>query len=138
LLLMVQSTAQGTLNFSSRFQVLFAQLRTRQGAGLGVTVVVALLCLIPFGVYTWHNGDTVILRPSQVAASVGTDSAPTSTVWSGIEHTALMYSPFGTPGDQAVRRNIPGEPVLNLWQALLFFAGLAIALWRVRHPSYAI
>ena len=53
-------------------------------------------------------------------------------------HTAMMYSPFGAWGDQAVRRNLPGEPVLNLWQALLFFLGLLIVCWRVRQPSHAI
>ena len=37
-----------------------------------------------------------------------------------------------------MRRNLPGEPVLNPWQALLFFLGLILVLWRMRQPSHAI
>ncbi len=139
LLLWLQQSESGTVKFSlSQFRSRFLPISQRQIVGLAVTVLVAFLLLIPFIRYTWHNSNTVFLRTSQVAANVGTDSAPTSTVWSGIKHTTLMYSPFGAPGDQSPRRNIPGEPVLNWWQALLFFVGLGVALWRIRHPGYAI
>ncbi|CAN5851419.1 hypothetical protein BH10CHL1_BH10CHL1_25140 [soil metagenome] len=138
-LLLWQQTESGTVTFSLwQWRSRFSLANKHQLVGLAVTALVALLLLLPFIRYTWHNSDIVLLRTSQVAANVGTDSAPTSTIWSGIKHTALMYSPFGAPGDQSPRRNIPGEPVLNLWQALLFFAGLGVALWRWRHPAYAI
>lgn len=113
-------------------------LQTRQGVGLVITILVAFLLLIPFGLYTWRNHETALLRPTEVAAEVGTDSAETSTLWSGTWHTAAMYSPIGELGDQSPRRNIPGEPVLNDWEALLFFSGLGVALWRMRRLPYAI
>ena len=139
LLLLLQDPSTGTLQFSNlRIQAWLPRLRTRRGVGLGVTVLVTLLFLIPFIHYTWRNGDSVLLRQTQVAASGGAESDPSSTIWNDTVGTVLMYSPFGAPGDQSFRRNIPGEPVLNLWQDLLFFLGLAIAIWRVRQPGYAI
>jgi hypothetical protein len=106
--------------------------------GLVIAGLVAFVLFAPFGWYIWYHPDIVTLRPSQVAAAVGTDGADNASVWRSIKRTAQMYVPFGAPGDQNVRRNIPGEPVLNLWEALLFFAGLGIAVWRIRRPGYAI
>ena len=39
---------------------------------------------------------------------------------------------FGFHGDQAWDRNIPGRPMLNLWEALFFGLGTGIAFWRRR------
>ena len=105
---------------------------------LALTAFVALVLFAPFGWYVWQHQDIVTLRTSQVAADVNTDNAGNASVWRSISRTAQMYGPFGAPGDQNVRRNLPGEPVLNLWEALLFYTGLGIALWRVRRPGYAI
>ncbi|MFN8496144.1 MAG: hypothetical protein U0350_51605 [Caldilineaceae bacterium] len=139
LLLLFQPTESEGLKFAGgSVRSALAFLQTRQGIGLIITAVVAFLLFIPFGLYTWRNHETALLRPTQVAAEVGTDSAETSTLWSGIWHTAAMYSPIGELGDQSPRRNIPGEPVLNNWQALLFFMGLGVALWRVRRLPYAL
>ncbi len=46
--------------------------------------------------------------------------------------------PFGPTGDMDPRRNLPGAPALDLWLALPFWAGLLIALRRLRSPAYWI
>ena len=112
--------------------------RSQQLFQVAITAFVALLLFAPFGWYVWQHQDIVTLRTSQVAAAVGTDGADNASVWRSISRTAQMYGPFGAPGDQNARRNIPGEPVLNWWEAGLFYVGLGIALWRVRRPGYAI
>src|SRR5262249_29482558 len=56
------------------------------------------------------------------------------SVWA----TLKMFGPFGAPGDPNPRRNLPGAPALNAWQALPFYVGLLFALWRIRRPSYAL
>jgi len=140
LLLLLRPTAFGLSTFpASQFRSIWAMLRTRQGVGLLIVLLVACLCAIPFTWYTWHNYDTVILRSSQVVAQGGTDSSePDSTIWRSIGQTALMYAPFPGFGDGHTRRNIPREPLLNLWQSLVFYLGLLLALWRLRRPGYAM
>ena len=48
-----------------------------------------------------------------------------------------MFGPFGRPGD-LTRRNLPGEPALNLWLVIPFYLGLGLALWRIRRPAFSI
>ncbi|MCX6044094.1 MAG: hypothetical protein NT075_03200, partial [Chloroflexi bacterium] len=110
----------------------------QRAIGLGIAGVVAILLVIPFGWYVWQHPDIVTLRPSQVASAVGTDGDDHASIWRSIGRTAQMYSPIDPTSDLNARRNIPGEPVLNLWETILFFAGLGIALWRIRRPGYAI
>jgi len=52
--------------------------------------------------------------------------------------TAKMFGPFGHPGDQDPRRNVPGAAALDLWLAIPFYLGLAIAVLRLARPVYAI
>ncbi len=114
-------------------------ISTRQHMiGLALAGLIACLLFAPFGLYIWQHPDIVTLRPSQVAATVGTDGADKASVWLSISRTVQMYSPYNATTDENVRRNIPDEPVLNLWETLLFFAGLGIAIWRIRRPGYAI
>ena len=44
---------------------------------------------------------------------------------------------FGWRGDPLIRQNIPGRPVFDPLGAILFYAGLALALWRWRRPETA-
>lgn len=111
---------------------------TKRLIGLILTALVAFLLFAPFGWYMRQNPDIVTLRTSQVAASTDTEDGERASVWRNLRRTALMYGPLGAPGDQNVRRNIPGEPVLNVWEAILFYAGLGIAVWRIRRPGYAL
>ena len=140
LLLLLPHTEPGSSTSRLRhFRSIWTAFRTRQGVGLLIALLVACLCALPFILYTWHNYDTVILRSSQVVAQGGTDSSePDSTVGRSISQTALMYAPVAGFGDGHTRRNIPREPLLNLWQSIVFYLGLMLALWRLRRPGYAM
>ena len=41
-------------------------------------------------------------------------------------------------GDTFIPYNLPGKPLLDPLTSLLFYAGLALALWRWRHPPYIL
>ncbi|MFN8490801.1 MAG: hypothetical protein U0350_24630 [Caldilineaceae bacterium] len=121
-----------------RWQSFMAVLRSRQGLGLGVTVLVACLVFAPLAWFFWQNLDQLFLRPSQVVATGVPDAKTKESIGQTIFATLNMYNLWGATGDQSVRRNLPGEPVLNLWQALPFYLGLGLALWRIRRPAYGI
>jgi len=45
---------------------------------------------------------------------------------------------FSFRGDPQWRYNLPGRPIFNLLTSLLFYGGLALALWRWRDPRHAL
>ncbi|MGD9101520.1 MAG: glycosyltransferase family 39 protein, partial [Anaerolineae bacterium] len=49
--------------------------------------------------------------------------------------TFLMFS---FRGDTFIPYNLPGKPLLDPLTSLLFYAGLALALWRWRQPAYTL
>jgi 4-amino-4-deoxy-L-arabinose transferase-like glycosyltransferase len=49
--------------------------------------------------------------------------------------TLLMFS---FRGDTFIPYNLPGKPLLDPLTSLLFYAGLALALWRWRQPAYTL
>ena len=120
------------------FRALVAALRSRQGFGLAVTALVACLVFAPLAWFFWQHLDQLMLRPSQVVATDVPDTKTRESIWQTIWATINMYNLWGMPGDQSIRRNLPGEPVLNVWQALPFYLGLGLAVWRIRRPGYAI
>lgn len=139
LLLLFQKRAQREGAWSlSHLTALIFDRRSRQHVGLLITVVVAFLLVVPFGWYAWQHPNVVWLRSTQVSLGGSRSTVADETIWHNMWATAKMFGPFGAPGDQNVRRNIPGAPVLNLWLALPFYLGMGIALWRVRRPGYTI
>ncbi len=106
-------------------------------ANLFLTALVALLLVLPLGWFFWHNPDLLLLRPTQIAVGVDANAAK-ATIAQEIWATAKMFGPFGTPGDFDPRRNLPGQAALDLFLALPFYLGLAIALWKIRQPAYSI
>ena len=45
---------------------------------------------------------------------------------------------FGIRGDPNWRHNLPGHPMLNIWEAFFFWLGVAIAVWRWRQPAFRL
>lgn len=111
-------------------------LQSPQITGLALAAMVATLLFAPLAWYFWRHPDQFLLRPAQIAVvgAGGADATLGEMAWA----TAKMFGPFGAPGDQDPRRNLPGAPALNLWQAVPFYLGLVLALWRVRQPAYLI
>ncbi|MEZ4560454.1 MAG: glycosyltransferase family 39 protein [Caldilineaceae bacterium] len=106
--------------------------------GSAITAGVAFLLFLPLAFFFLRNVDLVFLRPTQLAVVGETGSPADSSVWSSVWRTLAMFWPLGQTGDLDPRRNLPGAPALDVWLALPFFAGLALALWRVRRPAYSI
>lgn len=142
LLLMEDAQTQGRLDLPKE-NIPFSPLRVVRSQpshlfGLVVAGVVALLLFLPFGWYIWQHPDILTLRASQAVSLTGTDRDIQPSIARSVRQTALMYLPLPGFGDLNVQHNIPGAPVLNLWQALLFFLGLGLVAWRLRQPVYAL
>lgn len=105
--------------------------------GLLAAAALSVLLILPLVAVFWHEPNLLLLRPSQIAA-VGQDGDPAgSSLASNLWNTLRMFGP-GQTGDLDPRRNLPGEPALNLWQVVPFYLGLALALWRIKWPVYAL
>ncbi len=105
--------------------------------GLLAAVALALLLILPLALFFRQNPDLLLLRPAQIVA-VGPAGGPAEAgLAPNLLATLRMFGP-GQTGDMDVRRNLPGEPALNLWQAIPFYIGLGVALWRIRRPIYAL
>jgi len=104
--------------------------------GLAIAAIVALLLASPQLYYFATHSDLITLRPQQVNVIGETASPADAGVLTNTWATVAMYFPFGETGDMDPRRNLPGEPVLNLWLAIPFWVGIVIALWRIRQVAY--
>lgn len=105
--------------------------------GLLAAAGLAVLLILPLVVFFWQNPDLLLLRPGQIAA-VGQEVASAgSRLAANMWGTLRMFGP-GQTGDLDPRRNLPGAPALNLWQVVPFYLGLALALWRIKRPVYAL
>jgi hypothetical protein len=105
---------------------------------LCLTAATATLLILPLLWFFAQNLDLLLLRPTQLVIVGETGSPADNSIWQSIWSTAKMFGPFGRPGDLDPRRNLPGEPALNLWLAMPFYLGLGLALWRIRRPAFSI
>lgn len=104
--------------------------------GLLAAAGLALLLVLPLAAFFRQNPDLLLLRPSQIA-TVGQEGAASASLAANLWASLRMFGP-GQTGDLDVRRNLPGAPALNLWQAIPFYLGLGLALWRIKRPIYAL
>lgn len=107
-------------------------------SGIALAAIIALVFVAPLGWFFTQNLDLVFLRPAQLSIVGETSSPADNSLSDSIWATAKMFGPFGSPGDQDPRRNLPGAPALTIWYALPFYLGLGISLWRIRQPGYAL
>ena len=104
----------------------------RRWSGLIVAALLAVAGLLPLIFFFIDQPDLLIMRPAQIAIVGQTASPADSNIRDALWATAKMFGPFGMTGDLDPRRNIPGAPALNLWQAIPFYLGLLMALWHSR------
>jgi len=123
---------------------LHARRRSAPASG-GVSLVmggliaagVSLVLMAPLARYFYDNAALILLRPSQIALGSAGAATRQSPLESALAYIA-MFTPLVQQGDLDPRRNLPGAAALNLWQAIPFWLGAALALWRVRNPAYTI
>jgi hypothetical protein len=102
----------------------------------------ALVLVAPLLLYFGRHAELLLLRPAQIAVVGATGSPADQGILHNVRATITMFWPFDWPfgptGDMDPRRNLPGAPALNLWLALPFWAGLLMALRRLRTPTFWI
>jgi len=101
--------------------------------GLLLAALVALLVFLPLGTYFVQHPDLFAGRSGDVAVLAAPD--PARALLDNVVATAGM---FGLRGDDAWRHNLAGKPVFDPLTALLFYAGVLVALWKWRQPRYAL
>ncbi len=100
-----------------------------------VAIATAGVLLVPLALFFVQQPNLFLLRPEQIAAgspAAGTHQSPLESAWAYV----LMYVPLVQGGDLDPRRNIPGQAALNLWQAIPFWLGIGLTVWRLRNPVY--
>ena len=55
-----------------------------------------------------------------------------------LENVWVYLSSLIIRGDLNWRHNLPGQPLLNPWEALLFLLGTVVAIWRWQQPAYRL
>jgi hypothetical protein len=114
------------------------RLAAARRRGLLLAAGVAVILVAPLLWFFWRNPDLLLLRPAQLAIVGETASPADGSLLHNLWVTASMFGPFGAVGDLDPRRNLPGAAALNAWQAIPFYLGLGLAIWRIRRPAYAI
>jgi len=105
------------------------------GRGLLLTLAVAALVAAPLFLYL-HTHPSAEIRVGQLDRPVNAllegDPGPLLT---RVGETLPMLS---FRGDPFIPYNLPGKPLLDPVMSVLFYAGLALAVWRWRQPAYAL
>lgn len=101
------------------------------GPRLGLLMLIAAIVYTPLGWFFWRNPEWFLGRMRYVSA--GVRSGP-SSLFTGLWRTVLGLI---VHGETYPRHNLPGRPLLDPIQALLFLIGLGLVLWQARQRSHA-
>lgn len=111
----------------------------RRRCGLLAAGVLSLALAAPLLLYFCRHPDLLLLRPAQISVVGATGSAADQGLLHSLRATVTMFWPLtwplGPTGDMDPRRSLPGAPALDPWLALSFWAGLLMALRRLRAPA---
>ncbi|MFO7634160.1 MAG: hypothetical protein R6W76_16555 [Caldilinea sp.] len=110
--------------------------RTSLVVGGVIAGATAALLVLPLALFALAQPDLFLLRPEQIAG--GGEAATQQSFFESARAYVLMFVPLVQAGDLDPRRNLPGLAALNLWQAIPFWFGVGLAIWRVRQPGYSI
>lgn len=98
---------------------------TRDGQGLLILVVTAVLVFAPLGLYFVAHPGEFLERPATVTAASGN---PATVFDNALRVAGMLF----VRGDENPRSNLPGRPALDLFLAVGFMAGLIGVLVRFR------
>jgi 4-amino-4-deoxy-L-arabinose transferase-like glycosyltransferase len=108
----------------------------RHGRGLLLMGLVAVLVVLPIGLYFAAHPEDFLHRPTSVTV-VGTTTSQSS--WQALaQNLPRVLGMFFVQGDANPRSNLPGRPVLDPFLALLFVVGLGRALAGFRRPAFVL
>ena len=121
----------------TRFKFLFSLSRA-EWKMVAIFVSVAILVAMPILLHFALNPEHFFLRSAQtwVFDSERSQGNALGTFLSNVWGYVLA---FGFRGDLLWRHNLPGQPLLNLWQAFFFWLGVGTAVWHWRsRPAYRL
>ena len=120
--------------FSLRFSSLPFRLRAEIPLA-SLFVGAAAVVSAPILFYFFLNPDQFLARSSQISvfqSAKGLEDLLRAFFVNVWEH---LFA-FGIRGDPNWRHNFPVQPMLNMWEAVFFWWGVAIAVWRWRQPAF--
>ena len=100
------------------------------GIFLGCAAVVAAPILLHFAFHPGH-----FFMRSDLVSVFQTNVSQDDPLGTLLNNTWIHLQAFGFRGDWATRHNIPFRPMLNLWEASLFWFGVAMAGWYGRRAA---
>ena len=95
---------------------------------------IALLVLLPLGLYTLARPDVVLARSGQV--SIFSQAIHGGRFWATLgRHTMATLGMFAVQGDRIWRHNVAWRPVWEPALGLAFTLGVGVALARLKHDA---
>lgn len=102
----------------------------------GVFVAAAGLVAAPILIYFLLHPEDFFFRSLEISLSRDGSHSEMGTFLNNVVDYLLV---FGVRGDRNWEYNFAGMPLLNAWQAIFFWTGVGVALWRWRRrPSYRL
>ena len=102
-----------------------------------VFVGVAGAVATPILFYFVLHPDQFFVRSNQLLV-FQTDGSQGGPLWALLLNVWNHLLAFGFRGDPSMRHNYSGQPMLNTWEALFFWLGVGMALWRWQRPAYRL
>lgn len=99
---------------------------------LAIYATCALLVFAPLGMYFWLHPESFAQRMMEVSSNELGVSALLAALGRNLLPTLGMFS---IAGDAQWKYNLSGRPVFDWLGSLLFYAGIALVLWRWRKPE---
>lgn len=103
------------------------------GVFLGVAGLVAAPILVHFALHPEH----FVIRSNQLLV-LKSDLSQGEPLGALLGNVWAHLMAFGFRGDPNWRHNFAGQPMLNSWEALFFWLGAGIAVWRWQRPAYRL
>ena len=92
----------------------------------GIFVAAAGLVATPILIYFFLHPEDFLFRSKEVSLSLDRQRTQLAAFLNNVVDYLLI---FGAVGDRNEEYNFAGRPLLNLWEALFFWAGVGISLW---------
>ena len=121
---------------SLRFSPLTSRLRAEL-PWAGIFVGVAVLLAAPILIYFVLHPENFFLRSNQLSV-IQTGRSQGGPLWAIVVNVWEHLLAFGIRGDPSGRHNYSGQPMLNSWEALFFWLGVGMAVWRWQRPAYRL